>query len=56
MGMGGTRKGLLLVVGSPDAPSRPDPSPEPLTIAHTGRDLVSKPTARRLLGIGFGRW
>ena len=47
---------MLLVVGTEDAPSKPDPSPEPLTIPHTGRDLMSKSTRRRLLDIGFGRW
>ncbi len=52
----GPEDGLLLVVGQKDAPSRPDPSPEPVTIPHTGRDLVCKATERKLLGIGFGRW
>ena len=47
---------LLLVVGTADAPSKPDPSPEPLTIQHTARDLTSKRTKRRFLAIGFGRW
>jgi len=47
---------VLLVVGQADAPSRPDASPEPLTIPHTGRDLASKATKRRLLAVGFGRW
>lgn len=52
----GSEEGLLVVVGRSDAPTRPDASPEPVTIPHTGRDLVSKPTARRLLAPGFGRW
>ncbi len=52
----GPEQGVLLVVGTEDTPSKPDPSPEPLTIPHTGRDLVSKATRRRLLDIGFGRW
>ena len=52
----GPERGVLLVVGTEDAPSKPDASPEPLTIPHTGRDLVSKTTRRRLLAIGFGRW
>ncbi|MCP4436393.1 MAG: DNA topoisomerase 4 subunit A [Actinomycetia bacterium] len=52
----GDEAGVLVVVGQQDAPSRPDPSPEPLTIEHTGRDLVSKATKRRMLSIGFGRW
>lgn len=52
----GTEQDLLLVVGTEDAPSKPDASPEPLTIAHTSRDLVSKATRRRFLAVGFGRW
>ena len=52
----GPEDGVLLVVGTEDNPSRPDPAAEPLTIPHTGRDLVSKATRRRLLAIGFGRW
>ena len=52
----GPEQGVLLVVGTEDAPSKPDPSPQPLTIPHTGRDLVSKKTTRRLLAVGFGRW
>ena len=47
---------MLVVVGTEDAPSKPDPSPEPLTIPHTARDLVSKATRRRFLAVGFGRW
>jgi DNA gyrase subunit A len=52
----GPEPGLLVVVGAEDAPSRPDPSPEPLTIPHTARDLASRKTRRRWLGTGFGRW
>lgn len=52
----GPAEGLLVVVGTLDAPSKPDPSPEPLTVPHTARDLVSKKTRRRMLAIGFGRW
>jgi DNA gyrase subunit A len=52
----GPEAGLLVVVGTEDAPSRPDPAPEPLTIPHTGRDLASKATRRRLLAVGVGRW
>ncbi len=52
----GPEQGLNLVVGSADAPSRPDPSPEPLTVPHTGRDLISKAIPRRILQAGFGRW
>ena len=52
----GPEDGVVLVVGTADAPSKPDPSPQPLTVPHTARDLVSKATPRRFLGIGFGRW
>lgn len=52
----GPEQGVLLVVGTEDAPSRPDPAAEPLTIPHTARDLVSKATRRRLLAVGTGRW
>jgi DNA gyrase subunit A len=52
----GPERGVLLVVGTEESPSKPDPSPQPLTIPHTGRDLVSKKTSRRLLSVGFGRW
>ena len=52
----GPEQGVLLVVGAEDSPSRPDASPEPLTIPHTARDLVSKATRRRFLAVGIGRW
>jgi DNA gyrase subunit A len=52
----GAEHGLLVVPGRPDAPSKPDASPEPVTLAHTARDLVGKPTSRRWLAAGFGRW
>jgi DNA gyrase subunit A len=47
---------LVLIVGQADNPSKPDSSPEPLTIPHTARDLVSRQTSRRLLDIGSSRW
>ena len=52
----GPDTGVLVVVGVEDAPSRPDPTPETLTLPHTGRDLASKATKRRWLGVGTGRW
>jgi DNA gyrase subunit A len=52
----GPESGVLVVVGAEDAPSRPDPSPETLTIPPTARDLASRKTKRRWLGVGFGRW
>jgi DNA gyrase subunit A len=52
----GPEQGVLLIVGTIDNPAKPDPSPEPLTIPQTARDLVSKSTKRRFLAIGTGRW
>ena len=52
----GPESGLSVVVGTEEAPSKPDANPEPLTIAHTARDLVSRPVPRRILDVGFGRW
>jgi DNA gyrase subunit A len=52
----GPEQGLLVVAGQADAPSRPDAAPEPVTLPHTARDLVGKPTKRRWLGVAFGRW
>ena len=52
----GPDTGVLIVVGVEEAPSRPDPPPETLTLPHTGRELASKTTKRRWLGVGTGRW
>ncbi len=52
----GPEAGATLIVGTEDAPSKPDANPQPLTIPHTGRDLVSKKIPRRILAVGFGRW
>ncbi len=52
----GPETGLTLIVGTENAPSKADPNPEPLTLPHTARDLVSKPVPRRILGAGLGRW
>jgi DNA gyrase subunit A len=52
----GPDAGVLVVVGTEDAPSKPDPVPEPLTLQATGRDLASKKTKRRWLGTGTSRW
>jgi len=52
----GQEQGVMVVVGQADNPSRPDAAAEPLTIPHTGRDLASKKTKRRLLSVGFARW
>ena len=52
----GPEAGVSLIVGTTEAPTRPDASPEPLTIPHTGRDLVSRAIPKRILAVGFGRW
>ena len=52
----GPENGRLVVVGQEENPSRPDTSPEPLTLEIAGRDLISHATTRRWLGIGTGRW
>jgi DNA gyrase subunit A len=52
----GGEQGLLVVPGQADAPTKPDATAEPVTLPHTARDLVGKPTRRRWLGVGFGRW
>ncbi len=52
----GTEDGVLVVVGTESAPTKPDAAAEPLTIPHTARDLVSKTTRRRFLAVGTGRW
>lgn len=52
----GPEAGVNVVVGLADNPSKPDPAPEPLTLPHTARDLVSKAVPRRILTIGRGRW
>jgi DNA gyrase subunit A len=52
----GPEAGVSLIVGTEESPTKPDQNPEPLTIAHSARDLMSKPIAKRILGVGFGRW
>jgi DNA gyrase subunit A len=52
----GPEAGVSLIVGTADAPTKPDANPEPLTVPHTGRDLVSRKIPRRILAVGFGRW
>jgi len=52
----GPEAGLSVVVGTEEAPSKVDPNPEPLTIPHSARDLVSRPVPRRIHDVGFGRW
>ena len=52
----GPEAGVSLIVGTLESPTKPDNSPEPLTIPHTGRDLISRTIPRRILSVGFGRW
>ena len=52
----GPEQGVSLIVGTVEAPTKPDPSPQPLTIEHTARDLMSKKIPRRILAVGLGRW
>ncbi|MEZ5321137.1 MAG: DNA topoisomerase (ATP-hydrolyzing) [Microthrixaceae bacterium] len=52
----GDEHGVSLVVGTEDAPSKPDNRPEPLTVPHTSRDLISRPVPRRILAAGRSRW
>ncbi len=52
----GPETGINVVVGQVDNPSKPDPAPEPLTLPHTARDLVSKAVPRRILTVGLTRW
>ena len=52
----GPEMGLNVIVGTEEAPTKADPSPQSVTIAHTARDLMSRPAARRMLAVGFGRW
>jgi DNA gyrase subunit A len=52
----GPEAGVSLIVATAESPTKPDPSPEPLTIPHTGRDLISRKIPKRILAVGFGRW
>ena len=47
---------VMCVVGQEDAQTRPDNTPQPLKLRPTRRDGASKPTARRILGVGSLRW
>jgi DNA gyrase subunit A len=52
----GPEAGVSMIVATAESPTKPDPSPEPLTIPHTGRDLISRKIPKRILAVGFGRW
>ncbi len=47
---------IVAVVGQPDAPTKPDNTPDPVAIRPTRRDGASKATTRRILSIGSLRW
>jgi DNA gyrase subunit A len=46
----------VTVVGQGDAPTRPDPTPVPLSLRPTRRDGFSNQTERRILRVGSLRW
>ncbi len=47
---------IMCIVGQPDAPTRPDNTPEPLKVRPTRRDGASSSTSKRILAIGSLRW
>jgi phosphoglycolate phosphatase-like HAD superfamily hydrolase len=52
----GTAADLLAVMASDDDPKKPDPSPVPLLLEPTKRDLMSTTTERQILALGPARW
>jgi len=52
----GPTMGLLAIMASDADPKKPDPTPVPLMIEATGRDLVSTASERQVLAIGPARW
>jgi len=52
----GPTMGLLAVMASDDDPRKPDPTPVPLILDATGRDLVSPASERQILALGPARW
>ncbi len=47
---------IVAIVGQPDAPTKPDNTPESIGVRPTRRDGASAPTPRRILNIGTLRW
>lgn len=47
---------LAVVVGQPDAPTKPDPTPVALHLTPSRRDTQSAPTDERILGAGTRRF
>jgi len=52
----GQPMGMLAVMASDGDPRKPDPSPVPLMLEPSRRDLVSTPTERQILALGPARW
>jgi DNA gyrase/topoisomerase IV subunit A len=52
----GPTMGLLAVMASDDDPKKADPTPVPLMLEATGRDLVSTASERQVLVLGPSRW
>ena len=48
--------GMLAVMASDGDPRKPDPSPVPLMLEPSRRDLVSTATERQILALGPARW
>ncbi len=48
--------GLLAIVGSDDAPTKPSPDPVPVQLEPTKRDLVSTATDQPIIVAGPARW
>ncbi len=46
----------MCMVGQPDAPTKPDNTPQPLKLRPTRRDGTSTKTAQRILAVGSLRW
>ncbi len=52
----GAPDGVLAVMSTDDDATKPDPTPVPLPLEPTKRDLVSSETERRILAVGPARW
>jgi len=52
----GQPMGMLAVMASDGDPRKPDPSPVPLMLEPSRRDLVSTATERQILALGPARW
>jgi DNA gyrase subunit A len=52
----GNPERIVAIVGQPDAPTKPDNTPDPVAIRPTRRDGPATTSARRILAIGTLRW